>query len=134
MLNTHKTADWKTMFISQMDNDHLANTIKLFLRKIEQCIYILTDESVWSNIDFLLSWSNYDSIKQSAKRTLSNLYEKLGKYVIESNIRGINITDELQATFKRAESVWNSTAKILAIVAIDSDDDDDSDEDEYPDF
>lgn len=107
MNNMHKTADWKVMFISQMDDSHLNNMIKILLKSIKDCINIINNVNMWNNLDLLLAGIDDQSMKERAKENLQEVYWKLWNYLIEAYIRWMDFKDDMQDAFGRKEQQKN---------------------------
>lgn len=89
---THKTKDGKLMYLKDMDNDHLKNTINLFIRKLEAAKQVIL-----SNDDkFKREFYKTKSTNERAKRDIEIFNLFIYKYIAESAIRAINIDGELE--------------------------------------
>ena len=109
MITIHQTKEGKIILIASMDNDHLSNTIQLHCRRIKEIISIIDTASM--NIEMTASQkvlTGVDKLSKvfNKKALAANLEERIDKlmpYILEANIRGLNITPVLQDTFGRKD-------------------------------
>lgn len=106
MGNTHITAEGQKIFISQMDTNHLLNTIKLILKHIKDANEMVSGISIKWNMDLYIAGIDEETVKRNAKHIMMQAHEKLWKYIIEAVIRGENLTTEFREVFGRK---WKST-------------------------
>ena len=97
----HKTKNWQTMLIAQMDNDHLVNTINLIIKQIKDWQEILESWFSKSNLDAILSWYTSPKLKEKAEDVIKRNLKNLPYYIFEATIRWISYTNELQWLFAR---------------------------------
>lgn len=97
----HTTRDGQSMFISEMEDSHLSHTIRLILRKINEAKAILyntrTDENKLKSAIYKIP-----KVKEEDVMSFIQKYTvMLSPYIMESTLRGISFTEELQSTFER---------------------------------
>lgn len=104
-MKKHRTREGNTIYISSMDDQHLTNTIKLFIEKINKyktCLNATHESNVTSAIH------NVDSeyIKEKAKEELLEIHDDLlPSYILEASIRGLSFNKELSEAFERSEAL-----------------------------
>ena len=113
MNKLHKTKAGDSMMISQMEDDHLSNHIKLLLRKIDSAKNALDANMKISKFQSAMYGVNNESLEKKASKVIKDMAEKLYPYLAEAMLRGISFTKELQKTFER------STAEIRIQVELD---------------
>ena len=89
----HKTRAGKSLFIYEMDDDHLLNTIDLLIIKLEEAKKALAEDS--NNFKNVVYQRNID--KESLKRKSTFFLITLQKYVFEAVIRKLDIEDQIKA-------------------------------------
>ena len=102
MDNLHKTRDWKEMFISQMTDEHLQNTVKIFLNNIKKSSDFLSwNGNLTNTIDMRLSWNRIEDLWEKFETILKQSYLMLWRYTIELFIRWINMSEDFKEAFWR---------------------------------
>ena len=121
MYKVHRTKEGKNMFISQMDDSHLTNTIKFILRKIKICKDALGLEIKATKLQSALYRIDEKELASQAKEEITEICETMYPYLAEAMLRGISFTTELQDLLERkvAEKKFN----IDSIIGLDDDDD-----------
>jgi hypothetical protein len=104
MYAEHKTRDGKKMYISQMDNRHLENTIRIILKHIEDAKKVSSQEVPLSKFQQTVYKMNTARVEKKAAQMISALTEKLYPYLAEAMLRGQNYTADLQRVFERKAS------------------------------
>lgn len=101
MNRVHVTKDGDRMFISEMDDNHLQNMIKLALKGIEEIKAGLRNEVVEDKFKTALYGEgegfDEDELTDMLERLTTNIYP----YLAEIALRGINMSAELQKVFER---------------------------------
>ncbi len=103
MNNIHITKDGKKMLISQMENNHLLNTIKFYLNKIESAKKYLESKINMNNFKSALYGINNEQVSKKAKESIPIITNKLLPYIFEAALRGVDITELLQNVYERKE-------------------------------
>lgn len=120
MNNLHKTKDGQIIYISEMEDSHLINTIKLKIRQINQLKSIVNGQSE-NSIKAAIYGLNYQLSKEKAKESLYEMIGSLGCYVAETVVRGNSdtirklLTDALERDSKDTVSpgfIMNSNLKL----------------------
>lgn len=101
MLRKHYTRGGETMFISQMEDEHLRNTIEIFLREIEKCIGLLDFKVGLSRFKSALYKVDSEEIADRAEERLQKVVNKSYPYLSEALLRGMDFKDRLQEVFQR---------------------------------
>lgn len=101
MNKLHKTKEGKKMYISEMDDTHLANFIRLSLKGI-----IKIKEQLRGNTEvdpFKVALYNKHEVYNKEKLTdfLEELCDNLYPYLAELALRGIDMAEELRDAFDR---------------------------------
>lgn len=98
-MQMHKAANGQLTYIAEMDDEHLTNTILLLLNnfKIATAALSAGDDSNLNSVLF----ERRTLSKDKAKRLIKNMYESLPAYVMEANIRGMDVREDLQNAFGR---------------------------------
>ena len=104
MYARHVTKDGKQMFISQMDDDHLKNTINLMFANIRNAKSLLSAKVSLSNFQGALYGMSKEKISKKTAKLIKNQTRKLAHYLAEAMLRGMNYTKELQELFERTGS------------------------------
>lgn len=104
---THTDATGRTMLVAEMTDSHLLNTIKMYLTRVKQCSEYIdaveNGEPVKVNAlqrTFYGDQAN-PMKKDMAEKLLKTSIASLPRFVMEACLRGLNVTSELQETFKR---------------------------------
>ena len=92
----HITKDWTRMLISQMENNHLENTIKLLIKNIKNAYEVLNNWSPFKWVEAISMNIDSDNIKYRAKEYIKNNMEKLPYYIFEAQIRWMDFSELLQ--------------------------------------
>lgn len=88
--------------ISQMDDNHLTNTIQMLLKHIKEANAMITSTSIMvANIDFLIAGIDQEEVKRKAKEILIKAHDRIGRYMIEASIRGMDFSKDFQDAFGR---------------------------------
>lgn len=101
MLELHKTNAGEQMFISQMDNEHLQNTINCYFIKIEQAKSLLNTSVSVDKLKSALYEIDNKQIAKQASRLIKRITEKLYPYLAEAMLRGISYTERMQKVYER---------------------------------
>lgn len=104
MYKYHTTAEGKTMLICQMSDPHLLNTIKLIMRNT----LALHAAAENSNNQTAYERRLYDQPTLSPEMLadkIKGVADLIAPYVLEASLRGLEVSDLLQAMFKREEQV-----------------------------
>jgi len=112
MIEKHKTKDGKLLLVSQMDDNHLKNTIGLVCRAIEKAIEGLEVDTEVSKKQAALYGINRDHIRTHCSNALPVLTQKLYPYAAEAALRGIDISERLQKAFGRTEAEGQFNVKL----------------------
>lgn len=102
MNRIHRCNDGKTLFISQMDNSHLVNTLKLICKKVKALKQVAEGVSVSKNA--MIYGLDTDSSKRKALCRLVESVRFIEPYAAECALRGMDVTEILQSTFDRSEA------------------------------
>jgi hypothetical protein len=104
MFDKHKTQGGVTLMICEMDDQHLINTIKIILRKINAINLFSMSEN---NIDdYEMELYEYPKVnKKDAAKLTKKASLALAPYILELCLRGLpnEITIDLQKTFNRTK-------------------------------
>jgi hypothetical protein len=109
----HITKEGVQMPIHSMENSHLQNTIKLWLRKLQLAKDVL--ENKWSAFDKAMYSSNEDAT-DSATNFIDFFNANFGRYIVEAGIRGIKLDDyftELKTILGRDKEVTDFFGKLI---------------------
>lgn len=101
MLRIHKTKEGDRLFISQMDDTHLVNTISLIMKRICKCKNALSSKISISSFKAALYKVDTNSLVESAKERIAEETNILYPYISEAMLRGMSFTKELQELFER---------------------------------
>lgn len=104
MFKKHKTRDGKTLLICQMDNDHLANTIKFFSRELRATRDMLnsTMSSSLNKADMAMFRRELDISEEDLIYKQEELLDKLSPYIMEAYVRGLQV-DEFPNALNREQ-------------------------------
>lgn len=109
MYKFHTTADGKKMLIGQMQDQHLLNTIRLYLRKIDEALTLIKNPVLSDPMVAIFhKVVSPEKVKETAEQTIKFSIETLQPYLMEAYIRDdlVNtIKDEMQATFSRSSAM-----------------------------
>lgn len=110
LMNTHTTSTGDTIFISQMEDSHLINTINVIAKKVQKAREVI-EGGVKNTVDMIVSWYDSERVVEYSKNVIRNWYENIQSYVFEASLRWISVTSLLQLTFGR----WEKTAALNVI-------------------
>ena len=105
---THTDATGRTMLVAEMTDSHLLNMIKMYLTRVKQCSEYIdaveNGEPVKVNALQRTVYGDQANPmkKEMAEKLLKTSFAALPRYVMEACLRGLNVTTELQETFKRS--------------------------------
>ena len=122
------------MFISQMEDSHLANTINLMLRKINEAKASLGTAINIDPASAAIYGINTKAISQRAKDSIRPMIRLLYPYLSEAALRGMDMKEALQDAFGReGKETRFVDSKMLPASFEDYDDDgwDDMDEHDF---
>ena len=130
MYKYHTTINGESMLICEMSNNHLINTINLYLRKLEAVLKIANQSENISEYQKVLY--NRQVVDQGmAADATKEVADKLEPYVMEAVLRNIDgeFREFMQIVFDRKEAV-SKIQKIMSLNActvypIDNDDNED---------
>jgi len=102
---------WETYLIAEMEDNHLLNTIKFFLRRIKELSAILDSDgnilqmtrSQAALTGAKIAQDHFDP--EVIQDRLQEGVEKLHPYVLEAVLRGMEIKELLQDAFGRTEKI-----------------------------
>ena len=128
MNRLHKTKNGRRLFISQMDDSHLTNTLSLICRNVAALRQVA--EGVQTSKNSVFYGIDSDSAKAEARHRLVNAVRLIEPYAAECALRGIDVSKELQDTLGREgkEEIQISTNSLMLESDYDEDDEDDYDE------
>jgi len=112
MYEVHQTRDGITIYISQMDDEHLKNTINLKLRKIAALKGISVKVELNEFQKALYDLSEQEFSEKQANR----LRKEVGgiyAYLAEAMLRGISYTEQLQKIFERTGAEGGGNMSLL---------------------
>lgn len=136
----HTTKSGRKLFISQMDDDHLKNTINLKLDELQTITTALTVTAEVTPLQQALYGMSPNQVSKSAREqlapALSHLYPYIAEAVLRNKVVEWTLTERLQKIMARtgadpaillASSPASTFRKLPSgrIVRIDDDDDDD---------
>ena len=101
MLKIHKTRAGEQFFVSQMEDEHLRNTIELYLGQLKQLKGALEAKVTLNPFKSALYNVDVGAISEKAKGLINGVANKLYPYLAEAMLRGIDYKTELQTTFER---------------------------------
>ena len=101
MNKIHKTREGETMFVSEMDDNHLENYIVLSLKAIEKIKNGLRVEQSEDAFQSALCAGSSIYDKEKLTDLLGDLTENLYPYLAEIALRGIDMSELLQNVFER---------------------------------
>ena len=104
MQTKHKTSDGSTLFIFEMEDSHLVNTIKIFCNQVSTFRDVLDNPKEMKKSEKILYGDSLMS-ESEATNKLASLTDKLAAYVFEAAIRGLNISEMLQVAYGRKTSM-----------------------------
>ena len=127
MNRMHISRDGKRLFISQMDNSHLVNTLKLLCKKVSNLKQVAEGVTVSKNA--MIYGLDTDSTKKEARRRLVESVRFIEPYAAECALRGMDVAEILQSTFDRCEAE-EITMDFMTNRALQIEDDEDLDDDQ----
>jgi len=108
----HTTKDGSKLFISEMENSHLENTIRLMLAKVDEAKRMLYNKS--SENKFKSALYSIPEVKdRDLKEFILKYTTMLAPYIMEAMLRGINFTPELQLAYERVGKDTISRGQLL---------------------
>jgi hypothetical protein len=113
----HKTRTGGTMLIAQMDDKHLLNTIKMNVRHLAFAKAVLSEGEKTS--EFFKALYPEQMTERTARTVVADWDIALGPYVIEANIRGLDIDKEIQNIrdlFSRSEALEGAPGVPIALI------------------
>lgn len=100
MFETHTTREGQTLFISQMEDSHLINTIRAYVRKLNECKAILeAAQAVSTNVLAQAFGVASSHTLEHVRKQMLKLHQTLQPYVLVATVRSLNITKELQSFY-----------------------------------
>ena len=101
MNKIHKTKEGKKMYISEMEDTHLTNYIRLALKGVEKIKEQLrgTTETDPFKIALYNKRETYDN--EQLSDLLEDICDNLYPYLAELALRGIDMSEELRKVFER---------------------------------
>lgn len=105
MNKIHKTKEGKRMYISEMEDTHLMNYIRLALKGIEKIKEQLRGTSEIDPFKIALYNKKETYNNEELSELLENICDNLYPYLAELALRGIDMKDELCTTFERQGSI-----------------------------
>ena len=130
MFKRHKTKDGDEMFISQMEDSHLTNTINYYLRKVREAKDSLTKSVAIDPFKGALYGIEPEAVRNMAMTAVVNLTAKLYPYLSEAMLRGIDFKEQLQEIYGRTGQEQLSVPRRL----LQQPDYDDEHDEEYSDW
>lgn len=91
------------MFISQMEDSHLINTIRLILRNVDKAKHALGSTINIDPASAAMYGIDTKAMSTRAKESIRPYIQLLYPYVTEAALRGLNVTGDLQSTIGRTE-------------------------------
>jgi hypothetical protein len=88
---THMTKDGVEMNISTMTDEHLGNTINLYVRKLEEA----SQASIENGSPIQKLFYGEEDLKDIAERVIKLMRKRLPVYIFEASIRGLVIDEPL---------------------------------------
>lgn len=96
----HMTAAGDQMYIAEMDNDHLKNTINSIFRNLDIAKKALNQDSS-SSVSSVL-YKSRTMTKDKAKFLIESMVDQqLPHYLMEASLRGMEFSKELKEFFDR---------------------------------
>jgi len=98
-----------------MDDSHLENTIRMFLRKINDAKTMLDRSVKIDSFSSALYRISPEEVSNQARQSIVNMTEFLYPYLAEAMLRGIDFKEELQKVYGRDskddQTIQGSTLK-----------------------
>lgn len=101
MYKLHSTKSGESMFISMMEDEHLQNTIMLYINKIRGQKDLLGAKVNISPMKMAMYGIDTQTLVDTAKRTIQGTCTKLYPYLAEAMLRGFDYKAQLQEIFER---------------------------------
>lgn len=101
MYTLHNTRDGQQLFISMMEDDHLKNTITLYLGKLKGYKELLDAKINISPIKMAMYGIDTQNMVSQAKTKIKSCCTRLYPYLAEAMLRGIDYKTQLQEIFER---------------------------------
>ncbi len=110
MQKIHRTSDGRTILIAAMSDDHLVNTIRMYLRALSELRGIINGNAIIETCDeFTATILGIDEqeIIEDYKEAAVELTEKIMPYLLEATLRGIDLREDFQKAFGRTKAIGN---------------------------
>lgn len=104
MYNMHRTKSGETMFISMMEDDHLQNTINMYVNKIRSQKELLGAKVNISPMKMAMYGVDTARLVEAAKKSIKACCTKLYPYLAEAMLRGFDYKVQLQEIFERTSA------------------------------
>lgn len=101
MNRIHVTKEGDKILISQMDDNHLKNTINFICREIEKCKSISVTSSEVSKFQKKIIGIDDEDLEDRMMDRAKNYSEALVYYLAEIALRGIDMSQLVQQVFER---------------------------------
>ena len=92
----HRTATGRRVLIPQMTDNHLKNTIRMYIANLAEAKNIVNEVDTQTPFDLIVT-APAASTPEHAINVIEHYESKLGPYVLEAAIRGLVIEVELHA-------------------------------------
>ena len=110
------TADGQELLICQMGDQHLTNMIKFLARRIKEAQQVLTEQvKPDPMIEVLSPGYSHKAVQDRARRQLKEAHDQIGSYVLETALRGLDVSAILQEAYGRSSSVPSSNLMLKAM-------------------
>jgi hypothetical protein len=122
----HTTSDGQEMLVAQMGDQHLKRTIQMWIRKLQAAKARLDPENKPSAFEEAMYGETFS--EDDAKKTLRKYDVRLAPYFLEAQVRGMDISaelEELQKIIDRKEQLHLSINVGSSRHLLDYTDDDD---------
>lgn len=110
-MKVHKTFEGDEMYIAEMDDSHLKNTIDLHILNFKKAAKALNKKDT-NTINGIL-YKNVGMTAEKAKWHINDISEKLPAYIMEAVIRGIDYSKQLQEIFGRSAQLYEEGVLLL---------------------
>lgn len=97
----HTTKDGTVMFIAEMEDDHLKNTILMITNTLRAAKLALGGNVGLSKFNKAMFGIDDVTNEAKAKSLIQSCYDKVCPYVFEAALRGLDISKQLQDVFER---------------------------------
>jgi predicted transcriptional regulator len=105
-MKKHKTKDGRVIAINQMDDNHLYNTIKYFIRRLSIAKDIINEEKKGNKFFNKINGVEFDI--DAAEDYVESFNDMIGNYIYEALIRNIDIKSlisEIQELIERKGAI-----------------------------